>query len=139
MRRLTIKQHAISSILQPTSRSPSPEILTHAQEQEKLRSETISAFHHGVDENDDGMFELREKTKDDIEREEEEYQEYLKKEVGEDIRDLINIDDGITAKKVREQADEEGDEPAPTAKNKMQSNKGEEKQKSETDHEFLMK
>lgn len=144
MKPLTFKQHVLSSNLHanPASRtpSPSPQIITHDQEQSKLRSETVSAFHQAVDDNgDDGMFILREKTKDDVEREEEDYQEYLRQEVGEDIRDLISIDGDANPIKVEDASGEEAGEAAPKAKKKQKRNKGKEKQKSETDHEFLMK
>ena len=138
---LTIKQHALSSMLHVASRTPSPKprIVTHDQEQVKLRSETISAFHHAVDQDnaDEGLFVLREKTKDEVEREEEEYQEYLKREVGVDIRDLVTIEDDSIAIMKQHEDDEEIGETLPITKKK--SNKGKEKEKRETDQEFLMK
>jgi hypothetical protein len=143
MKPLTIKQHALSSMLHAASHTPSPEpeIVTHDQEQVQLRSETISAFHHAVDEAaDEGLLVLREKTKDDIEREEEEYQEYLKREVGEDIRDLITIEeDGVATKVQDEDGGEAGESAAPKAKKKRKSRKGKEQETPETDQEFLMK
>ena len=41
---------------------------------------------------DDGLFVPREKTKDEQEREEEEYQAFLEREVGEDLQALVTID-----------------------------------------------
>ncbi|KAF8510488.1 KRI1-like family C-terminal-domain-containing protein [Gautieria morchelliformis] len=141
MKPLTIKQHALSSMLHAASHTPSPEpeAITHDQEQVKLRSETISAFHHAVDETaDDGLLVLREKTKDDVEREEEAYQEYLKREVGEDIRDLVTIEDDSVATRVHDEDGGEAGESVPKAKKKRKSRKGKEQETPETDQEFLM-
>jgi protein KRI1 len=116
-------------------------MVTHDQEQSKLRSETISAFHEAVDENDnDGMFVLREKTKDDIEREEEDYHEYLRQEVGEDITDLITIEDEKNAPRRQDESDGKVGGAAPKSQKKQRhNNNGKMKEKSETDQEFLMK
>ena len=81
-------------MLNPSSRSPSPEPLTYVQEQSALRKEAIEAFHsatkgqdEAIDEDgsDDDLLVLREKTKDEIQKEEEEYRDFLQREVGEDL------------------------------------------------------
>ena len=79
-----MRQAALEAQLQP-SRSPSPEPLTHVQEEAALRKETISAFHSaGISNGDDegDLLILREKTKDEHEQEEEEYRVFLEREIG---------------------------------------------------------
>ncbi|THG93774.1 hypothetical protein EW026_g7557, partial [Hermanssonia centrifuga] len=92
---LTFRQHALASALNPTSRSPSPEPLTHIEEQKALRNETITAFHTAVDieDDEDDLLVPREKTKDELERQDEEYRDFLQREVGEDLSTLITIED----------------------------------------------
>lgn len=80
---------------------------------------------------------LREKTKDQIEREEEEYQEYLKREVGVDIRDLVTIEDHSAAVWGPHEEDEVFEAASNTEKRKPNTSKV--KEKPETDQEFLMK
>ncbi|KAI0090576.1 KRI1-like family C-terminal-domain-containing protein [Irpex rosettiformis] len=135
---LTIRQHALQSVFNPTSRSPSPEPLTHVKEQEALRSETIAAFHTAIDANDDSddddLLIPREKAKDELEREEEEYKEFLKREVGENLDELIRVeveDEGGIIVKV-----EEGD--TERKKNKKSKSKKVNQNKTEEDHKFLM-
>ena len=71
--------------------------MTHVQEQKALRDETIAAFHVAVApaEDDDDLLVPREKTKDELEQEEEEYQEFLKREVGQDLKGLITVEEDI--------------------------------------------
>ncbi|KAJ4483775.1 KRI1-like family C-terminal-domain-containing protein [Lentinula aciculospora] len=92
---VTMRQVAIEAQLQPDSRSPSPELLTHTEEQQRLRDETIAAFHQvGDDDNeDDDLFVSREKTKDEQEREEEEYRSFLEREVGGDLKALVTVEE----------------------------------------------
>ena len=135
---LTIKQHALNSVLNPRSRSasPAPPLQTYAQEQEALRSETVAAFQTAVDADSDtdGLLVPREKTKDEIEQEEEEYRRFLQREVGKDIGDLITIDEGI------ERVHEEGEgETRVTNKSKKKKKTKGKKEKEQSDHEFLMK
>ena len=134
---LTIKQHALNNVLNPRSRSasPAPPLRTHAQEQEALRSETIAIFQTAVDADSDtdGLLVPREKTKDEIEQEEEEYRRFLQREIGTEIGGLITIDEGI--ERVREEG--EG-ETRVTNERKKKKTKGE-KGKEQSDHEFLMK
>jgi len=126
-------------MLESKSRSPSPEpkVRTHAEEQEALRTETISAFHHAVEpaEEEEDILVLREKTKDELEQEEEEYQEYLKREVGDDISGLITVDENTTIVEGAKEEESLGFE----RKKKKKSKKGKEKEAQETDQEFLMK
>lgn len=131
---MTLRQQKLAAELD-TSRSPSPEPRTHIQEQRELRDETIAAFHTAVDDEDDFLVP-REKSKDEIVREEEEYQEFLRREVGEDLKGLIGFDkdefgirDGATRQ--HELSDEK--------KKKKKKTKGREKVPDQDDQEFLMK
>lgn len=121
-----------------SSRSPSPQPLTHVEEQEKLRKETIAAFHDAVPEEEGDEFLVpRSKTKDELEKEEEEYRAFLEREVG-DLKDLVTIDIAEASSRV-----EHGEEPSQKEpkKKKGKKVKGEakgKKSKEETDQEFLM-
>ncbi|KAI0748330.1 KRI1-like family C-terminal-domain-containing protein [Daedaleopsis nitida] len=136
---ITIRQHALASALEDAagSRSPSPEPLTHAQEQSKLREETIAAFHASVgvkdEEEDDELLVLREKTKDEIEREEEEYRAYLQREVGEDLSGLITVEHDAAAV-----VDVPEDVTMKSKKSKKDKKAKLGKSKQEEDQEFLM-
>ncbi|KAJ8595431.1 hypothetical protein M405DRAFT_878190 [Rhizopogon salebrosus TDB-379] len=138
---LTIRQAALASALDAnTSRSPSPEphIPTHTEEQRQLLEETRAAFHTAVDESDDdGLLVPREKTKDEIEQEEEEYRDYLKREVGEDLEGLVVVEDSGLG--TRDEKSEES--PAEKKERKKRKKKGAEakwESKEEGDQEFLM-
>ncbi|EKM53575.1 uncharacterized protein PHACADRAFT_186206 [Phanerochaete carnosa HHB-10118-sp] len=134
---LTIKQQNLEAALRPDSRSPSPEPMTHVKEQKALRSETIAAFHTAVKDADseDDLLVPREKTKDELEREEEEYQEYLKREVGTDLKELITLDEEMSAFI----ADVEMEESKESKKAKKEKKVKKEKSvKREEDQEFLM-
>lgn len=90
------------------------------------------------------MLVPREKTKDELQREEEEYQEFLRREVGEDLHQLIEVDRdaiGIHENTPSGEGDGEG-------KKKGKKDKGKEKEKKRSrtkedkekeDQEFLMK
>ncbi|CAA7260390.1 unnamed protein product [Cyclocybe aegerita] len=156
---VTIRQANLESMLHG-SRSPSPEAddgpqpLTHVQEQEKLRKETISAFHNAVggDDGDDFLIP-REKTKDEQEREEEEYRAFLEREVG-DLRELVSVDgdrddDGVQVEEGKEEEEEKEGEPKKKKKKKSKSKETADqeegtssgkrkKKKAEEDQEFLM-
>ena len=126
--------------MNPTSRSPSPEPLTHVKEQEALRNETIAAFHTSIktndDEDEDDLLVPRDKTKDELEREEEEYKEFLRREVGENLDELITVEgagEDRAAIKV-----EDITEKKRKKKNAGKSEKAE-KSREEDDQEFLMK
>ncbi|KZT04845.1 Krr1-domain-containing protein [Laetiporus sulphureus 93-53] len=133
---LRMRQHAIASALKPESRSSSPEPLTHVQEQAALRQETIAAFHTAVAEDDDDGFLIpRDKTKDDIEREEEEYRAFLEREVGEDLKEIVTVE--MTEVEVTNE--EEGEKAEKKKKKKKRKEEGKvQKSKREEDREFLM-
>ncbi|QRV84027.1 Kri1 family protein [Ceratobasidium sp. AG-Ba] len=100
-RPLTIKQQNLAALLESSSRptSPTPTPLTHAQEQEALRDETISAFRNAVedeDEDEGGLLTLREGVRDEADLREEEYKDFLNREVGEDLSGLMWVEKGDT-------------------------------------------
>ncbi|KAF4620849.1 hypothetical protein D9613_001050 [Agrocybe pediades] len=149
---VTIKQVNLEAMLNPDSRSPSPEPLTHAQEQEALRRETIAAFHNAVPEGDEDDFLIpREKTQDEREREEEEYRAFLEREVG-DLKDLVSVAGSEDEKENEvapvegegDQAEEGKDKKKKKKKKKKKSKSAEgeaekpKKSKAEEDQEFLM-
>ncbi|KAH9915495.1 KRI1-like family C-terminal-domain-containing protein [Fomitopsis serialis] len=139
---LTMRQHALASALSPSSRSPSPEPLTHVAEQAALRKETISAFHGAVsgakveDEEDDFLVP-REKTKDEVEREEEEYRDFLQREVGDDLREIVTLDAGAATNGAEGEVKVEEGKEKKKKKKKKEDAKGH-KNKDEEDQEFLM-
>ena len=65
--------------------------MTHAEEQEALRRQTIAAFNAAIDDAGDDFLVEREKTKDELERETEEYKAFLEREVG-NLENIITID-----------------------------------------------
>ena len=127
--------------MNPTSRSPSPEPLTHVKEQEALRNETIAAFHTSIktndDEDEDDLLVPRDKTKDELEREEEEYKEFLRREVGENLDELITVE-GAGEDSAAIKAEEGIKEKKRKNKKAGKSEKAE-KGREEDDQEFLMK
>lgn len=149
---VTLRQEKLAAELAFASRTPSPDPdapkpLTHVQEQKKLRDETVAAFHTAVSgdvSDEDNLLVPREKSKDEIQREEEEYQEFLRREVGEDLHQLIEVDQDVIG--VHENAPSgEGDG---GGKKKKKKDKGKEKEKGrpkakeekeKEDQEFLMK
>ncbi|KAH8103625.1 KRI1-like family C-terminal-domain-containing protein [Cristinia sonorae] len=138
---LTMRQHALASALNPDSRSPSPEPLTYVQEQEALKKETVQAFHTAVgDDDDDDLLVLREKTKDEIEREEEEYKEFLEREVGEDLKELITVTAGQEKEVSVEDVEEESSkaEKKRVKKEKKKSKEKGGKSKEDEDQQFLL-
>ncbi|KAJ6497509.1 KRI1-like family C-terminal-domain-containing protein [Mycena sanguinolenta] len=124
------------------SRSPSPdapEPATHVEEQKRLRDETIAAFHAAEGEDDDDFLVPRDKTMDEIAREEEEYKMFIENEVG-DLRNLVQIQDDEA---VGEEKEEEGTKKKKKKKNKEKGNeeatsKAAGKSKQEEDQEFLV-
>lgn len=140
---LTLRQHALASVLNPESRSSSPRPLTYVQEQDALKKETVHAFHAAISEDEgEDLLVLREKTKDEIEKEEEEYKEFLEREVGQDLKELITVtveEDGSHS-----QADDAGKEKMgkaekKTAKNDKKKTKAKSSSgKEEEDHQFLL-
>ncbi|KAF8158986.1 hypothetical protein BJ912DRAFT_1069792 [Pholiota molesta] len=154
---VTLRQVNMDAMLHG-SRSPSPENdetrpLTHVEEQEALRRETIAAFHGAAAQiGDDDILIPREKTQDEREREEEEYRAFLEREVG-DLKELVTVDvnddDEGEIKADEEQEEEEGDadqEDITTEKKKKKKKKKSKKTaeepvkktKAEQDQEFLL-
>ena len=97
-------------------------------------------FHNAVGDDqsgDEALLVPREKTKDEIEKEDEEYREFLEREVGGDLEMLVTIDADTVG--VRETPDG-GDEP----KKKKKEEKREKKPKDgmmegqDADHAFLV-
>ncbi|KAI6046421.1 KRI1-like family-domain-containing protein [Pisolithus marmoratus] len=152
---LTIRQVALAAALEDgeaPSRSPSPQPLTHVEEQNILQSEVRAAFRSAVDslskDNDDGddLLIPRSRTRDEIEQEEEEYKAFLEREVGADLHDLVAGDAGTTADRNQGIASK-GDHTAQNdekkkrqkgSKGDKRANRSKEKSKEDEDHEFLM-
>ena len=155
-----MRQHILNSVLETTSRSPSPtHEPTHVEEQATLRKETISAFHTAVsdgfrsenseeEEEEEGFLVPREKTKDEVEKEMEEYKEFLQREVGEDIGELVTVGDEIESdSRKQDGSDEKGNHTGKVKERKGEKRKEKKKEKKsksgkskeEEDHEFLMK
>ncbi|THH23243.1 hypothetical protein EUX98_g7935 [Antrodiella citrinella] len=140
---LTLRQHALASALNgDDSRSPSPQPLTYVQEQEALKQETIKAFHADVsDDDEDDLLVLREKTKDEVEREEEEYKDFLQREVGQDLKELITIsgDDEPGSVHAEDVGEEKSKKEEKKAKREKMKDKGTAKpSKDEDDRQFLL-
>lgn len=114
--------------------------MTYAREQELLKKETVQAFKDAApsdEESDSGdLLVPRERTKDEIEREEEEYKEFLQREVGNgvDIRELITVEEGV--ERIHESG--EGDTTM-SKKRKRKEKEPKEKRSEETDRDFLLK
>ncbi|PFH51649.1 hypothetical protein AMATHDRAFT_74825 [Amanita thiersii Skay4041] len=98
---ITFRQVVLDAALHTGSRSPSPELRkpTHVEQQKALRDETIAAFHHALtdasedsDDSGGGVLIPREKTKDELEKEEEDYRAFLENELGSDLEDLITVE-----------------------------------------------
>ena len=151
---LTLPEQRLAAALDDdtsSSRSPSPPPPpTHTEEQAALRAETIAAFHTSTgdiekrEEEEGGLFTLREKTKDEIEREEAEYRAYLEREVGplEEILDLG--EEGKTEGEVRRQEDDDtharpAEAETGKKKKKKKGRKSGGEDRKETDQEFLIK
>lgn len=86
-----------------------------------------------MDDDDDDLLIPREKTTDEMGKEEEEYREFLAREVGEDLEGLITIEEdviGSTEGKTNE---------VKQKKSKKSKDKGQGNATQETDQEFLMK
>jgi protein KRI1 len=131
----------------PEAPSPPP---THVAEQAALRAETIAAFHssaadtgYAAQQEEGGLFTLREKTKDEVEHEEAEYREYLEREVGplEKILDLGEEEkaEGWILRKEEEDMHVPLGEADSGKKNKKKKGKKVVEKRDETDQEFLIK
>ncbi len=87
---------------------------------------------------------LREKTKDETEKEQEEYREFLRREVGEDLEGLITVEPGESYQSA-ERIDEGNSEVVEKKSKKKKSNgkhkekvERSSKSKDEQDQQFLM-
>ncbi|KAI0644883.1 KRI1-like family C-terminal-domain-containing protein [Trametes meyenii] len=141
---LTMRQHALASALDgASSRSVSPEPLTHMEEQNELRKETISAFHTAIgakneaEEDEEDFLIPREKTKDEIEKEAEEYRAFLQREVGEDLSGLVTVEGDAVGILQDVDADSDSGRPKKSKKDRRKENKSV-NYKQEDDQEFLM-
>lgn len=107
------------------------------QEQQRLRDETIAAFQANSDDEDDDLLVPRGKTKDEAEREEDEYRAFLEREVGKDLESLITVQQPAVLA-------EEEEVPSP-AKDKGKKKKDKKKtdvpakSKDQENQEFLMR
>ncbi|KAK0197362.1 KRI1-like family C-terminal-domain-containing protein [Armillaria mellea] len=130
---VTLRQVVLESTLNPTSRSPSPE-LTHVEAQHELRKETIAAFHKDdADRDDDDLLVPREKSKDELEEEEEEYRDFLQREVGTDLKELVTIHDSEGV--VKQELEQGG---APKKSKRKSTGATSNKSKEDENQEFLM-
>jgi protein KRI1 len=136
------------------SRSTSPENdipppVTYVEEQEILRKSTIAAFHGAIPEGEgDDFLIAREKTKDELEVEAEEYRAFLEREVG-DLKNLVRIDDdseshkGVVNGGQEDETIEKADKKGRRKKKKMDGSESggakQKKTKAEKDQEFLLK
>ena len=159
---VTIQEQRLAAALEVAStRSTSPEAPspppTHVAEQAALRTETIAAFHsndvvQGADdagdaeleeeEEEGGLFTLREKTRDEVEREEAEYRAYLEREVGP-LEQILDIGEEQKAGDEVRRPEEDvhvppGEADAGKKKRKKKGGKVAEERK-QTDQEFLVK
>ncbi|KAJ6593337.1 KRI1-like family C-terminal-domain-containing protein [Mycena capillaripes] len=137
---LTIRAANLQSALLSRSPSPerAPEPVTHVEEQRRLRDETIAAFHAAEGDEEEDWLVPREKTMDEVAREEEEYRHFLETEVG-DLRDLVDVGGDAAA----EPSQEEGEKKK--KKKKKKESKGSEEGTSKAgdkskqeDQEFLV-
>jgi protein KRI1 len=148
---ITIRALALQSALtshpsRSPSPSPAPEAIPHTEEQRALRASTIAAFHHAVssdEDGEDGVLVPREKTKDEVEREEEEYREFLRGAVGGELEleGLVEIEEDSLG--IRVQEEEGGKKKKKKGKKERKEeegkSKGKGKSKEEGDQEFLMR
>lgn len=136
-----MRQMALENTLRADSRSPSPQPLTHVQEQRQLRDETIAAFHTAADEmgDEDDLLMLREKTKDELEEEEEEYQAFLEREVGGDIKELVSVDNTLDIRVDEEREPFNSKKKKKKKKSDAPTKPRTKEQREQEDQEFLMK
>ncbi|KAJ6590018.1 KRI1-like family C-terminal-domain-containing protein [Mycena vulgaris] len=138
---LTIRAANLQSALLSRSASPeAPEPVTHVEEQRRLRDETIAAFHAVEGDEEEDWLVPREKTMDEVAREEEEYRTFLEKEVG-DLRDLVDVG-GDSAVVEQLQEEESGSKKKKKKKEKKSNEEGSSKaagsSKQEQDQDFLV-
>jgi protein KRI1 len=117
------------------------------EEQSVLRRETISAFHGAVDgagsddEEEDDLLVPREKARDELDHEEEEYREFLEREVGQDLRELVTLDapPAAATEGAAEEAEEDGEKKKKRKKDKKKKGEAPRASKEDDDQEFLIK
>ncbi|KAJ7270108.1 hypothetical protein B0H12DRAFT_1216172 [Mycena haematopus] len=133
----TLRAANLQNALLSRSPSPSPEVVTHAEEQRRLRDETIAAFHAAepeAEDDEDDILVPREKTEDEIAREEEEYRRFLESEVG-DLRRLVGIEGRGGGKKKNKKKNKEKEK----EKEKKGGGEGTSgKSKQQEDQDFLV-
>ncbi|EGO00761.1 hypothetical protein SERLA73DRAFT_159447 [Serpula lacrymans var. lacrymans S7.3] len=145
---INIQQATLASALNAASgsRTPSPEPLTHVEEQRALRDEMRSAFHDAIvaDSGDDeDILVPREKTLDEMEREEEDYRAFLAREVGHELEQLVTVESGAVMSSTDGEDEEEakaesGKKSKKKAKSTSEGSKGKGKSKQNQDQEFLL-
>ncbi|KIM64022.1 hypothetical protein SCLCIDRAFT_1213853 [Scleroderma citrinum Foug A] len=147
---LTIRQAALSAALEDghaSSRSPSPQPLTHIDEQSLLQSETRAAFHGAVDslnngdeDDEDDLLVPRSRTRDEVELEEEEYKTFLEREVGEELRQLVTVDQdgGVDSAPAHGIGKDERKKKKAAKVAETSERKGQTRPKEDEDHEFLI-
>jgi protein KRI1 len=115
-----------------------------------LRRDAISAFRDAVKEDEENeLLQLREKTRDEAEQEEDEYRAFLEREVGADLRGLISLDDGVAEPKAAPEPEGEPESKEERKKRKKEEKKKEKKKaaqagtgvksKEDEDRDFLIK
>jgi protein KRI1 len=151
---VTLHEQRLAAALDvATTRSSSPEVPspppTHVAEQAALRAETIAAFHSSAadtgyteQQEEGGLFTLREKTKDEVEQEEAEYRAYLEREVGP-LEKILDIGEEQKAEeRILRKEEEDMHVPlgeADSGKKKKKKGKKIAEKREATDQEFLIK
>jgi len=158
---MTIRRVALESALHAGSRSPSPALsatsgpVPHAEAQRQLRAETIAAFHgavsgehksdeqesdQDVDGGEDGdLLVMREKTRDEIQQEEQEYRTFLQREVGDDLETLLVGDERLAESTKGESEKEKAASGRKKKKHRDQEKDKMEGELGDADQQFLMK
>ncbi|KAH9963018.1 KRI1-like family C-terminal-domain-containing protein [Russula compacta] len=147
---ITLPEQRLAAALDvATSRSaspedPSPPPQAHVAEQAALRAETIAVFHSSAaardpdagdaEQEEGGLFTLREKTRDEVEREEVEYRAYLEREAGP-VEKILDLGEEI---KVEDETRRQGTEDIGAREEKKKSRKRVADERKETDQEFLI-
>lgn len=105
-----------------------------------LKDETVRAFKNAVPSEDsdseDDLLVPREKTKDELELEDEEYREFLQRQVGKeiDLKELITVEKDTVGLHHNEESDAVN-----IKKKERKKRKDKEKRSEETDQDFLVK
>ncbi|KAF7293992.1 Kri1-C domain-containing protein [Mycena kentingensis (nom. inval.)] len=135
---LTIRAANLQNALDSRSPSPEPQPLTYVEEQKHLRDETIAAFHAAEgDADEEDWLVPREKTMEEVAKEEEEYREFLEKEVG-NLRDLVEVVDSGVVVAEEEETPKKKRKKEKKAKKDAPAEAGPSKSKEEADQDFLV-